>query len=149
MKPKPMMPTTGLLIAILIMVALRLLWPAGLVIPRGWNLLGILPLAAGAALNFVADQAFKRVGTTVKPFQESSALVENGAFAVSRNPMYLGFTLILLGLALLLRALSPFAVVIAFAVVLDRAYIAVEERMLQAKFGDDWAAYTRRVRRWV
>ena len=112
-------------------------------------MVGILPLAAGAALNLVADQAFKRVGTTVKPFQESSALVENGAFAVSRNPMYLGFTLILLGLALLLRALSPFAVVIAFAVVLDRAYIAVEERMLQAKFGDDWAAYTRRVRRWV
>ena len=63
--------------------------------------------------------------------------------------MYLGMVLLLLGLALLLGTLTPFVIVVAFAVLLDLRFIRGEERMLAETFADDWQAYRRRVRRWV
>jgi protein-S-isoprenylcysteine O-methyltransferase Ste14 len=76
--------------------------------------LASLPLATGIALNLVADAALKKHGTTVKPFEESSALVTTGAYGICRHPMYLGFALILVGLALLMGSLGPFVVVPLF-----------------------------------
>lgn len=63
--------------------------------------------------------------------------------------MYLGFVLILLGLAILLGSLTPFIVVPLFAVLMDRAFIVVEEGMLAEKFGPVWLDYKQRTRRWV
>jgi protein-S-isoprenylcysteine O-methyltransferase Ste14 len=114
-----------------------------------WDLLGLLPLVLGAALNVVADQAFRAAKTTVKPFQESAALITDGVYRVSRHPMYLGFVLILLGLAILLGSLTPFLVVPVFAVLMDRVFIVVEERMLAEKFGQAWLDHKVKVRRWV
>ena len=74
------------------------------------------------------------------------ALIQEGVFGWSRNPMYLGFVGILLGVATLLRSLSSFLVVVSFAILLDRVYIQVEERMLQAQFGDEWRRYWASVR---
>jgi len=138
-----------LLIAIIVMVALHLLFPEMLIIPPLWNLLGLIPLVLGVAINLVADNAFHRANTTVKPFEESSALITSGAFRISRNPMYLGFVLILIGIAVLMRSLTPYLVVIAFAILLDRMYITVEERMLAEKFGPEWEAYKKKARRWL
>ncbi len=85
----------------------------------------------------------------MKPFEESSALVTSGAYRISRHPMYLGIVLIVLGIALLLGSLLSFVIVAALAGLLDRRFIAVEERMLAARFGEAWQAYKRRARRWV
>lgn len=146
---RKIMPTAWLLVAILLMVALRLALPAPAIVPRPWHLLGLVPLVLGVAINLIADGAFRQAATTVKPYEDPSALIETGAFRVSRNPMYLGFVGILLGVALLLRTLAPFVVVVAFAILMDRGYIAVEERMLAARFGSRWDAYRRVTRRWV
>jgi protein-S-isoprenylcysteine O-methyltransferase Ste14 len=100
-------------------------------------------------LNLIADRAFQRAGTTIKPYQESSNLVTSGVFQVSRNPMYLGMVLILIGVAVLLRSLSPLLVVIPFAVLIDQIYIRVEEKMLTEKFGTRWEAYKTKTGRWL
>jgi len=63
--------------------------------------------------------------------------------------MYLGFVLILLGLAVLLGSLTPFIVVPIFAAVIDRVFIVVEEQMLANRFGQAWLDYKSRVRRWI
>jgi protein-S-isoprenylcysteine O-methyltransferase Ste14 len=63
--------------------------------------------------------------------------------------MYLGFVLILGGIAALLGSASPWLVVAGFAVLMDRTYIRVEESMLRAHFGEEWTAYKKAVRRWV
>jgi protein-S-isoprenylcysteine O-methyltransferase Ste14 len=63
--------------------------------------------------------------------------------------MYLGFVLILLGLAILLGSLFPLLIVPVFAVVMDRVFIVVEERMLGEKFGQAWLDYKGRTRRWL
>jgi protein-S-isoprenylcysteine O-methyltransferase Ste14 len=148
-KATKMMPTTFLLISIVAMIALHFLFPAMRIIPPLWNLLGIIPLAFGVAINLIADKAFHEANTTVKPFEESSFLMTSGAFRITRNPMYLGFVLILIGIAVLVRSLTPYAVILAFAILLDRVYVTVEERMLAEKFGAEWEEYKRHTRRWL
>ena len=63
--------------------------------------------------------------------------------------MYLGFALILIGIAVLMGSLTPYLVVVAFVVWIDRIYITVAERMLAEKFGSEWEEYRRRVGRWL
>ena len=144
-----LMPTTYLLMSVVAIVALHVLLPVAKVVPTPWNLLGILPLVVGVVINLVADRAFHAAQTTVRPFEKSSALVTSGVFRVSRNPMYLGFVLLLIGLAVLLRSLTPYLVVVAFAALLDRQFVAVEEQMLAEQFGADWQRYRLRTRRWL
>ena len=149
MNLKKIMPPTWLLIAIVVMLAFHFLFPVKLVIPRFWNLLGLIPIVLGVAINLSADRAFQQAKTTVKPFQESSELITNGVFRISRNPMCLGFVLILIGIAIFLRSFTPYLIIILFAILIDRIYIRVEEGMLAEKFGTEWQAYKAKTRRWV
>ena len=143
------MPTTYLLLSLVAMVGLHVLLPVAKVVPFPWNLAGIVPLVLGIVLNLAADRAFHAARTTVRPFEESSALVTGGVFRVTRNPMYIGFLLLLVGLALLLRSVTAYGVILAFAILLDRRFVAVEERMLAERFGAAWERYRRSTRRWL
>ena len=143
------MPTTHLLVAILLCVGLHCLAPIVYIVPSPWNLIGLIPLFLGVWINLSADRAFKKAGTTVKPFEESNALTQDGAFRWSRNPMYLGFAAILLGISVLLRSLSPYLAVVVFVVLIDLMFIRVEEQMLEEQFGDEWKRYRSRVRKWI
>jgi len=149
MKSTKIMPPTWMLIAIIAMLVLNSLLPVAKIIPTLWNLCGLVFLVSGITLNLIADRAFQQVGTTVKPYQESSNLVTGGVFQISRNPMYLGMVLMLIGIAVLLRSLSPLLIVIPFAILIDQIYIRVEEQMLMEKFGAKWQAYKAQTRRWL
>ncbi len=149
MKRRAVLPPTYLWAAVVLMVALHFLVPVTRIIPFPWQLIGILPLVLGVALNVTADKAFRDARTTVKPFQESAALVTTGVYRLYRHPMYLGFVLILLGLAVLLGSLMSFVVVPLFALLMERVFIVVEEGMLAEKFGQSWLDYKQRSRRWV
>lgn len=143
------MPTTYLLFAILLCVGLHILVPIYFVIPSPWNMVGLIPILIGIWLNLSADRAFKQANTTVKPFEESSALIQDGVFRFSRHPMYLGFVLLLFGISMLLRSTSPYIVMIVFAWFIDRVFIQEEERMLAAQFDEEWQGYKSRVRKWI
>jgi len=143
------LPPTCLLVAIVLCVVLHFILPLGQIVVFPWRLLGLIPLVAGTVLNLMADREFKRVGTTVKPFEKSRALVRGGVFAVSRHPMYLGMVAVLMGIAVLLGSVSPFMVAPFYAVIIDRSFIAAEERMLEETFGDEYREYRRRVGRWI
>ena len=149
MNNKPIYPPTYFLIAIITMLLLHFLLPITNIVHAPWNLLGILPLVAGAVINVMADNLFHRAGTPVKPFEESTALVTVGLYRLTRNPMYLGFVLILIGVALVCGSLTPFLVVALFALLMDRRFIAREEQMLATKFGAAWQAYQATTRRWI
>lgn len=131
------------------MTCLHHFFPVIQLIPYPWNASGLVPLAAGIVMNLTADSLFKKNGTTVKPFEESSVLITSGAFRLSRNPMYLGMIMILVGVGVLMGSLSPFTLIPVFAIIIDRLFIASEERMLDRRFGDDWRNYKARVRRWI
>jgi protein-S-isoprenylcysteine O-methyltransferase Ste14 len=143
------MPTAWLLLALAAMVGFHLGLPLTRLIPPPCHLAGILPLLAGVALNLAADRDFRRAETTVKPFEKSSALLTGGAFRFSRNPMYLGFILLLAAAALLLGSLSCWLVIPPFIWIVWRSYVRHEETMLAGTFGEHWQAYRARTRRWL
>ena len=149
MKGKPILPPTYLLLAIAIMLAFRFLFPMAIVLKIPWTIAGVLPLAVGLGLNLVADRDFKKHQTTVKPFEESSTLITTGVYRRSRNPMYLGFVLILIGVAVFLGSLTPFAVVVIFPMLMEVVFIRPEETMLEQQFGEICVGYKKQVRRWI
>ena len=148
MKKKRLLPPAYLLLSIAAMLALHLLAPICRTASWAFRLGGLAPLAAGLALNYWADRIFKRARTTVKPFATSAELVTHGPFRFSRHPMYLGMVLVLVGTAMLLGSLSPLAAVGAFVWVIRR-FALVEEQMMAETFGQAYAAYRGRVRRWI
>jgi protein-S-isoprenylcysteine O-methyltransferase Ste14 len=93
--------------------------------------------------------AFRRRGTPVDPYKASTAVVTDGPYRLSRNPGYLGMTLVSAGIAVLGNApwaLLPLPVAI---LVIDRGVIAREERYLERRFGDEYLRYKAGTRRWI
>jgi len=131
------------------MVLLHFLVPVYQLTAYPWSAIGLLPLITGAGLNLAADAALKKQGTTVKPYETPSALITTGVYSLSRNPMYLGMSLILIGVALLMGSLTPYTIVPGFIIIIDRAFIRPEEATLNRQFGEAWTAYVERVRRWL
>jgi len=146
---RKVLPPTYFFAAIALCFALHFLFPVHQLLGFPWRLLGLVPLAIGIILNLVSDQMFKKHNTTVKPFQRSSVLITDGVFRLTRNPMYLGMTLILLGVALVLGSATPFAVALLLGLLFDRLFIVQEERMLKNIFPEQFRQYCRRVRRWI
>ena len=149
MARKKLLPPTYFVAALAAMVVLHYLLPVVQIIPSPYHYLGVAPIVAGVLLNIWADRYFKRSQTTVKPFEESSHLIEAGPFRFSRHPMYLGLLLILAGAFILLGSLGPLVVVLAFVWLIATQFVQVEERMLEARFGDPYRRYQTRVRRWL
>ena len=145
----PLYPPTFLLLAILLMVALHFALPLVQLINAPWRWHGVFPLALGMALVLWPAGLFNRAGTTIRPFERSSALVVGGPYRLSRNPIYLGMAIILVGVGVLAGSLTPFLVVPVFMVLIERRFIRKEEAMLEQAFGASYAAYKARVRRWI
>ena len=110
----------------------------------GWSI-----LVAGLALSFSGIATFLRAGTAVIPHHPASRLVTDGPYRFTRNPMYLGLTLAYLGGVVLVDSVWPLLLLPFVLFALTVAVIRREERYLAAAFGDAYAAYRRRVRRWL
>ena len=121
-------------------------------VPLAWRIGVALAVAAvGACFDVAGILAFRREKTTVNPMkpEKSAALVSSGVYRITRNPMYVGMVFILLAWAVYLA--SPWALFgpLVFAAYITRFQIKPEERVLAARFGDEFASYTARVRRWL
>lgn len=143
------LPPTYLFFSILVMLLLHLIAPVFELINYPWNLLGVVPLLTGVSFNLIADAAFKKAKTTVKPFETSSALITDGVFRFSRHPMYFGMVLILLGMAIFMGSITPFIIVAVFTVLMEFVFVKTEENMLAQQFGSAWQDYRKKVRKWL
>lgn len=148
-RTKGPIPPVILLVALLAEFALHRYLPIATVLPPPWHLAGIGLIVAGVLIIAVPVSAFFREKTTIRPFHDSAALVVTGPYRLSRNPMYVGMVAALLGVAVLTGSLSPFVVPVLFVPVLNARVIRHEEAMLDARFGDAYRDYRRRVRRWL
>lgn len=106
-------------------------------------------ILAGLGLMLAAAAQMMRARTTVNPRGRPSALVTGGVFRLSRNPIYLGDALLMLGTTVLLGAPLGLAVVAGFVAIITRRFIQPEERGLQARFPQEFARWSGRVRRWL
>jgi protein-S-isoprenylcysteine O-methyltransferase Ste14 len=109
-----------------------------------------LPLIIGGLLlDGAAAGYFRRLGTAVEPWKPSTVLATSGLYRFSRNPIYLGFAITYVGLAVAMDSVLVLLLLIPCLFVVDRFVIQREERYLSAKFGADYDAYRARVRRWL
>jgi protein-S-isoprenylcysteine O-methyltransferase Ste14 len=151
MRPSLIPPPVWMLIVGIAMWELNRRWPLVIVIPAPWNRLGWCVMVVAFIAPFAAISQFGRAGTTVSPHQpgETSTLVTGGVYAWTRNPMYLGLMLVLLGWATRLGTLTAFAGPVIFVPLIERVQILPEEHALRARFGREYEDYCARVNRWL
>lgn len=143
------LPPTVLLAAVLLSLALDRWLPVVQLWGRPWTWLGGGVMIAMLTLNSCCALEFRRRRTTVMPFRVSTALITDGFYRYSRNPIYLSMIVLLCGLAVALGSLSPWIVPPLFTVTVQRRFIRHEEAMLAEAFGEQYLQYCRRVRRWL
>lgn len=144
-----MTPPTHFLVSLLAVVGVHVAVPFGRVSILALQWVGVVLILIGVGSNVVASRLFERRGIAIRPGSRSGVLATGGLFRLSRNPMYLGMALILAGAALALGSLSGLVVTGVFVAVADRAFIRYEEALLDAEFGQEYADYQARVRRWI
>ena len=117
----------------------------------GFQVAGALAASLGVAVALGGVVEFRRAQTTVDPIHpdRASALVVRGIYRVTRNPMYLGFALLLAGWVLALASLAGVVVTLAFVLYLNHFQIPPEEAALDVRFGEAFDYYKVRVRRWL
>ncbi|WP_425101258.1 methyltransferase family protein [Tropicibacter sp. S64] len=124
--------------------------PMGLSFGPVWaDLLGGLLVGAGILLMALAAYEMRRHRTTIIPHQQASRLVTSGIFKRSRNPIYLGDSLILAGLILYWDAVLSLPLVPIFVWIIEKRFIEPEEMRLKSKFLAEFHRYTQQTRRWL
>jgi protein-S-isoprenylcysteine O-methyltransferase Ste14 len=143
-------------VAVLLVTA-ALMWLGASVAPRfGFtiplrSILALVFALLGAMTSILGVVSFRRAETTVNPLkpEASSSLVCSGVYAFSRNPMYLGFLLLLLAWGIYLSNALALLLLPVFVAYMNRFQIEPEENALTARFGQEFVTYTTRVRRWL
>lgn len=112
--------------------------------------LGIVFCAGGTGVLLWAFFLFKKHGNDVLPTAPKAALLlTKGPYMFTRNPMYVGMVVIMLGIALLFGTLPFFVAAALFYFILNSAHIPFEEHKLENQFGETYRAYMKRTRRWI
>jgi len=142
-------PPVLLLVHVLAVFLLNWLLPLSTAVPKSLEWIGYILVFVGLGFAFSAVNQFGKMHTTLDPHGSVSAIVTNGPYRFSRNPIYFGFLCTLIGLPLALgnywgAVLSPVFVVSMFQLV-----IKYEEAYLEEKFNEEYTSYKSRVRRWL
>lgn len=130
-------------------LGLDYVWPAAVLPGAGQFAAGLALIFPGVVIMALAWWHLRKAGTNVEPYKPTTALVTTGPFRLSRNPIYLSFSLIHAGIGIaadnpwILGLLVPALAVIRYGV------IAREERYLEGKFGEEYSPYKASVRRWL
>lgn len=138
--------------AIAVALALEAIWPTDTLLAQAstWRrVAGVAIAAMGFGFDLTAMRRMRRARTNILPHRGAEQLLTSGVFAVSRNPIYLGNTLLLAGIALAFSLPWLLASTLAASVLVEWLAIRREERHLAARFGQAFADYTRRVPRWI
>ncbi len=129
---------------------LHFIFPINYFLPRSLSIVSGVVLLVGAALIAIsAFRAMRRAQTAVNPSLPTTAIVSNGAFGFSRNPLYLSLIMLYVGIALLFNALWALLLLLLLVAVVQNGVIKREEHYLEQKFGDEYLRYKASVRRWV
>jgi len=143
--PPPLIVVGHLLVGF----GLDALWPEPFLGAQAQWLLGCVLIAPPVVLALWCVWLFRRANTAVEPWHPSTALVTSGPYRFSRNPIYLAMVVAFAGLACAIDSLWLLALLPLLVLALDRGVIAREEPYLARRFGEVYAAYRRKVRRWI
>ena len=137
------------LICLLMALMLHLVFPMRIVPRLVSLLLGVFSFGTGFFLTGWAWVLFQQKETAVCPTEVPKVMVTWGPYRATRNPMYLGIVLILLGFSFLMGSLPGFVGPPAFFFVIDTIFVPHEEEILEEAFGREYLDYKKRIRRWL
>ena len=123
--------------------------PLAEILPFPYSRVGILLLVPGLGITITGVGVIQRAATTLHTFKQPLTLITEGLYHYSRNPVYLGLLMGLIGFWFLLGSLSPLIFIVVFFSISNYWYIPTEERMLTARFGATYRTYQNHVRRWL
>jgi len=142
-------PPLVMLIALLAALGLQQLWPLSVPGRPFAMAIGAVLSLLGVGIGISGRLALKRAGTNVNPYKASSAIVRDGSYRFSRNPLYLGMCLLLVGLTLLAGTWWGIPLLVPAFLVLHYGVVLREEAYLERKFGPAYLDYKNSVRRWI
>jgi protein-S-isoprenylcysteine O-methyltransferase Ste14 len=148
-----MPPPLFLLIALVLALALE--WFVGFAllpvptIASWWSWLGSLAMGVGGLFALNGVREFNKVGTNINPFQPALKLVTTGVYNYTRNPMYLGMVLFMLGFSVMLSLEWGILLTPILWLAFDQLVVAREEAYLTAKFGEPYREFLTHTRRWL
>ena len=133
------------------MWSLNAFFPVMQLIESPWNRVGLALIVVAGSFDMWSLFLFFKKHTTPNPMkpQNTTALVSNGLYKLTRNPMYVGLLIILTGYAIWLGSLTPFLLLPVFYGLITEMQIKPEEGFLEEKFGQEYLDYKKRVRRWL
>lgn len=144
------LPPVWLLAALVLAWVQAQYFPMGLSFGPVWaDLLGGLLVGGGIILMALAVHEMRRQKTTIVPHRDADRLVQSGIFSRTRNPIYVGDAMVLMGLILYWDAVLALPLVPIFVWTLEKRFVIPEENRLRVKFRADFARYCQKVRRWV
>lgn len=146
--PGLLRPPIVFLSAILLGIALNHVWPRPFV-PPTIRMLGPIVVFCAVLLFVLSLREFRAAGTSVRGSERTTAIVRTGPYRFSRNPIYLSFILLLIGLAIWLNDLWLLFTLVPAAAFIAMVVIPREERFLERNFSDQYASYKAAVRRWL
>ena len=144
----PYKPPLAYLAAIAVGAGMHHLWPMHARSDE-WFLVGVALVALGAAVIVWAQVAFRAKRTPLEPWKATRAIVDGGPFAWSRNPVYIGFAIIQVGIGIWSDKLAVVVLVLVPVLLTSLVIVPREEAYLRRKFGAEYEDYCSRVRRWV
>ena len=142
-------PPMWLALGIIVQFVCNEYFPGSRFTSLGGQVVGSAVLLAGLAILVFAGGLFKQADTDLIPFKDVRALVTTGVYRFSRNPMYLGMALVLVGCAIVVGVATAFVVPVVFVIIIQYRFILPEEQMLLGLFPEEFPAYCQRVRRWI
>jgi protein-S-isoprenylcysteine O-methyltransferase Ste14 len=146
MAPPPLIYLGGILIGLALD---RWWWHCAIFGSTEWRWSGLVLVVAGIVPIVAGRRALLAAETNVNPFKPTMSIVTAGPYRFTRNPLYLGVTLIYCGLALLSNTWWCFVLLVPVLLLIHFGVVAREERYLERKFGDSYRQYRARVRRYL
>lgn len=144
-----LLPPVWLLLTVGLMVLAHVYLPVR-AFDVGWlDIPGAVLAVFGLLMISWSALGFFQAGTHLVPFQEATALVTGGFYRFTRNPMYLGMVLMLVGGAFVAGSVGVLVPIPLFVLVIHHRFILAEERFMEQAFGDEYLTYKTRVRRWL
>ena len=149
MKKLKKVPPAWILPCLVLMFILDSFFPMYEWLLSPWHYLSFIPIIISLLILGAASKRLARANTTLAPFGDATHLVTHGIYHYSRNPMYLGMALILLGCALFFGSITALIPVIIYMCIIQTLFIFPEEKRLLAAFGTDYEQFCQQVRRWI
>jgi len=147
-KKRKIIPAGYLLATLVLMLLMQLNLPLFQYIHEPVAYAGVVGVFLGIIMSAISAGMFKKAGTGIMPFDEATALVTNGFYRYTRNPMYVGMFLMLAGVAFLMGSIGAALPVLVFILIIRNKFVVGEERFLEASFGQQYIDYKSTVRRW-